>query len=193
MSRTLLLRLALAVVTSITLSACATGGPPTASVGPDPTTALAAPASAPVPATSPPSTSPGPTPVPTPTIVLTTPPEAVLVGERMAGEPPVGALGSYTWGDEGTDAPWIVPPDGAEVRAGSPLRVSFDPAAVPTSWIARWAPVIGDAPGDVASSTEGSGAPDLSAPDQSGPWSLRLDARFGEGQSAAWYWRHTVP
>ena len=175
-------------------AACGIGDPPLSS--PATATMSAVPA-----ATSAPSGSPGrsplasaavqPTPVPTPRTV--NPPAALLHGEQLAGEPVVGALGTYTWGDQGTDAPWIVLSSGIEARAGTPLRVSLDPALAPLAWTARWAPVVGGAPGDVAASQEGSGAPALAAPDAPGPWSLQLEARFGPGETATWYWRLDVP
>jgi hypothetical protein len=137
--------------------------------------------------------SPAPTPVPTPVNVLPQPPAALLAAEHRPGEPRAGALGSYTWGDNGSDAPWIVPSGGSEVRAGDPLSVSFDPAAAPVTWTARWAPVAGDGPGDVAASAEGSGPPVFGTPDRPGTWSLQLEAGFGNGRSAVWYWRIEVP
>jgi hypothetical protein len=110
----------------------------------------------------------------------------------VAGTPQPGALGTYTWGDAGTDAPWIVPTDSTVVRAGESLTVDLEPALAPATWTARWAPVAGGSAGDVASAAEGTGAPSFAAPDTAGPWSLQLEAHFGQGHSAAWYWRVEV-
>jgi hypothetical protein len=128
--------------------------------------------------------------VPTPAGAV--PPVAVLTAQPPTGAPNEGSLGTYTWGGDGSDAPWIVPPAAVEVDVGTRLDVSLDPSLTPVSWTARWAPVTGDTVGDVASSQEGSAAPSLRAPDAVGTWSLQLEARFGQGHSAVWYWRIEV-
>ncbi|HEY3336149.1 MAG TPA: hypothetical protein VGK16_13035 [Candidatus Limnocylindrales bacterium] len=98
-------------------------------------------------------------------------------------------LGSFTWDTTGTDAPWIVPPDGSRAAAGARLRVAFEPAASAVSWTARWAPVTGSSAGDVASGLDGTGPVVIVAPDEAGTWSLQVEASFGPGRGATWYWR----
>jgi len=117
---------------------------------------------------------------------------ALLVGETLPGEPPVGDLGSYTWGDEGSDAPWILSKRGAFARPGTPVRVTFDPGVAPPAWTVRWAPITPAGAGDVASASQGTDEVSFAVPDQAGPWSLQLEARFGTGHGATWYWRVDV-
>jgi hypothetical protein len=183
------------VLTVVVAAACGTGGPPQAS--PPAVIATSVPSSSAIAGQATPAiqtASPAaldPTPVPTPDTAQ--PPAAILAGDSMAGEPQVASLGTYTWGDQGSDAPWIVARGGNEVKAGTPLQVSLDPSMTPASWTARWAPVAGDGVGDVASSQDGSGSPSLLAPAATGWWSLQLEAHFGQGHSAVWYWRLEVP
>jgi hypothetical protein len=117
------------------------------------------------------------------------PPVATLTGlDAPAGGALPGSLGSWTWGDAGDDAPWIVPSDGGTTRVGAGLAVALDPGARPSSWVARWAPVDGGTAGDALETAEGTGPVRLDAPARAGAWSLQLDARFGPGAGATWYW-----
>jgi hypothetical protein len=136
------------------------------------------------------SATDGPTPVPT--ARLSAPPEALLLGDALPGEPAVGDLGSYTWGDEGSDAPWIVSQPGVLAKPGTAVRITFIPDVAPPAWTVRWARIAGGGAGDVASAAEGSGAVEFAIPDTAGGWSLQLDARFGTGHGATWYWRVDV-
>jgi hypothetical protein len=136
------------------------------------------------------SATDGPTPVPT--AAFSQPPMALLAGETLPGEPAVGDLGSYTWGDEGSDAPWIVSDRGALARPGTPVSVTFDRNVEPPAWTVRWAPITAGGVGDVAVSSQGTDAVTFAVPDRAGAWSLQVEARFGTGHGATWYWRVDV-
>ena len=175
------------------LAGCDTGGPSRLG-GPSILPSGATPAG--FPATAAPGATPSAAvaaePTPVPTAPLSEPPQALLVGETLPGEPAVGDLGSWTWGETGSDAPWIVSGRGAVARPGTPVGVTFSPIVTPPSWVVRWAPITAGGAGDVASASEGTGEVEFAVPDAAGAWSLQLDARFGTGHSATWYWRVDV-
>lgn len=164
---------------------CGTGGLPASS---PPAATRDSPPSPPA-AQSPAPSSVAPTPVPV-TATPAGPPSATLSGTATGPSP--GTLGSYTWADSGTDAPWIVPRDGSGASPGSRLEVAFEPAATPASWTARWAPVAGSSAGDVARGVDGTGRVAITAPAEAGTWSLQLEASFGQARGATWYWRLEV-
>jgi hypothetical protein len=116
------------------------------------------------------------------------PPTAYL---RVAvpGDPGIpGAEGSYTWNGRGSDAPWIVQPEHDAGGAG-PWTVVLDPPLPVGEWTARWAPVRNGVAGDPRAGAKGTGPVIvLEAPRPHGRWSLQLEASFGGGQRAAWYW-----
>ena len=170
---------------------CGTGGTPSpGSPSIEPATSSPVAAS---PTTTPVASASGPAaPTPVPADTLTEPPAAALVGETLPGTPVAGALGSFTWVDEGSDSPWIVPPTGVAAAPGIPVSVAFDPPAAASSWIARWAPVTATGAGDVDTFAEGTEQVTIVTPDTPGAWSLQVEARFGEGWSATWYWRVDV-
>ncbi len=116
------------------------------------------------------------------------PPVATLAGP--GGAPVDGMLGSYTWDDAGSDAPWLVPPVGQAIRGPGPFAVAFSPDLAAASWTARWAPVVdGVADEPALSSSGGPGRILVPAPGGQGTWSLQLDVSFADGGRAAWYWR----
>ena len=168
------------ILLAVITTGCGTGGPP----------ATAPPSSPPGPASPTLRAEPGVTATPTAVVARTGPPVAMLAG--VAAGAGIGALGSSTWDGSGTDAPWIVPPDGSRAAAGDRLDVAFDPAAEPASWTARWAPVTASGAGDVAGGVDGSGPVTIAAPGEPGDWSLQLEASFGQGRSGTWYWRLEV-
>ena len=174
---------------------CGTGSP---SLSPTPAGSTAIASSSAVPSSSADPSPAAPAspsvaaPTPVPTAAGAEPPAASLSGPSLEGAPVGGALGTFTWAQQGSDAPWIVPPTGAAVGADSALSVAFDPPGTPATWIARWARVRGGIAGDLASATEGVAAPTLTAPDEAGTWSLQVEARFGPNQMAVWYWRLDV-
>ena len=172
------------------VAGCGTGGPsaPVAPAAPAGATPAAPTGSAPGSPVA--GTSAIPTPVPAGT--LAGPPLATLGGEALPGEPAVGELGSFTWVDEGSDAPWIVPATGVVATPGMPVGVTFEPPAAASSWIARWAPIAAGGPGEVDTSAEGTGPVTIGTPGAAGAWSLQVESRFGAGRSATWYWRVDV-
>lgn len=170
----------LAAIAAVVLGGC--GGPAV----PPTTPAVVATAA---PSIALPAPTPGVTTIPS--IEAGAPPAAMLAPVE-GGASGVGTLGGWTWGDAGDDAPWIVPPQAWPVTPGTALEVRFDPARIPESWAARWAPVVNASAGDPASSSEGDASIALRAPGDAGTWSLQVDARFGDGRQAAWYWRVEV-
>ena len=134
---------------------------------------------------------PRPTPVTT-AVVVAGPPSASLAGLAGGEAALAGTPGSVTWDGTGTDAPWIVPPAGGTARPTAPLTVVFEPADEPDSWTARWAPVTDTGPRDVAVSDDGAAQVAFDTPPEAGTWGLQLEAAFGPGRSAAWYWRVEV-
>jgi hypothetical protein len=116
------------------------------------------------------------------------PPTAYLRGAGL-GDPGIqGAEGSFTWNGSGSDAPWIVQPE-PDARGAGPWTIALDPQLPVDGWTARWAPVRSGVAGDPAAGARGAG-PDIvvEAPRPPGIWSLQLEASFGVGQRAAWYW-----
>jgi hypothetical protein len=117
------------------------------------------------------------------------PPAASLAAE--GGDPVVGQLGSYTWMETGSDAPWLT---GAPIAVGSgePLRVTFEPSLSLDSWRARFLPAeAGDGAGAVSLGTD-TGDPAFQAPDP-GSWTVVLEVDFaGVDGSASYYWRLDV-
>jgi hypothetical protein len=123
------------------------------------------------------------------TAVLPAEPPAARL-EASAGTPVEGSLGSYTWGEAGSDAPWIVVRPSGAVTAPGPFAVRLDPAVPVATWSAAWAPITGREAGDVAGFAEGEGdAIAFAGPPRTGPWSLKLDVRFASGDQATYYWR----
>ncbi len=171
------------------IAGCGTGGPPASGASLPPAIASQTPAT---PVAVAPDATPSTDPTPVPTVALSEPPVALLVVPNMPGEPAVGPLGSFTWGDHGSDAPWIVPRHGALAVQGATVNVTFDPAVTPAAWTVRWAPIAAGGAGDVASASQGGDAVAFDVPGQAGAWSLQLEARFGTGRSASWYWRVDV-
>jgi hypothetical protein len=114
------------------------------------------------------------------------PPEAALAAE--GGDPVVGQLGSYTWGDGGSDSPWL---GGSPVRvgAGESLTLTLDPAVGIASWRARYVPADATDPAGAISLGEGTGPPSFPAP-AGGPWTVEVAVDFAEGQgTASYFWR----
>ena len=110
------------------------------------------------------------------------PPAAALAAE--GGDPVTAQLGTYTWGDGGSDSPWL-PGAPITVGAGEPLVVSFDPPLVPSSWLAILAAPDADGPAGARPLAEGLGSPILTAP-APGRYTLALTVTV-EGQGTAHY------
>jgi hypothetical protein len=104
------------------------------------------------------------------------------------GDPVAGQLGSYTWGDGGSDSPWL-PGSPITVGAGEPLTVVLADDAVVADWSAvRVAAGTTDGTGAVPLASAAGDPIGFPAPD-AGRWSLQLQVRFPGGpESAAYYW-----
>jgi hypothetical protein len=114
------------------------------------------------------------------------PPPASLRAE--GGDPVAGQLGSYTWGDAGSDSPWL---EGAPIRvgAGEPLTVVLDGDPPVDEWSAQRV-AAGTSDGSGAMSLgSAQGAPIAFLAPGPGRWSVQVLVRFAGGSdSAAWYW-----
>jgi hypothetical protein len=115
----------------------------------------------------------------------TRPPDATLAAE--GGDRVVGQLGTYDWGDAGSDSPWL-PGSPISTGAGEPLTVRIAGDVPIASWTARR--TRGDATSDVAATAIGSGTSVIAfdAPPQ-GDWTIELVVRFVGGGSATYAWR----
>ena len=125
-----------------------------------------------------------------PTASLSTePPAASLAVE--GGDPVTGQLGSFTWGDGGSDSPWL-PGSPIAVGTGERLTVSFaGPVAVAT-WSAKRIPA--DAVGGSGATGLGTGGSPIAfdAP-ETGSWSVQVTVDFDGGLgSATYYWLVSV-
>ena len=183
MSRSTVRRLALTIVGTALLAGACTGASPSGSVLPS--LMGSAPASE-EPSERP---SPGPTASVVGSFSATEPPAVSLAVE--GGDPVAGQLGTFTWGDGGSDSPWL---PGAPISVGTGERLTVliaDSVGVAT-WSAKRVP---------AGSTGGSGAIGLGtggppiafdAP-PAGSWSVQVIVDFADGLgSGTYYWLVTV-
>jgi hypothetical protein len=171
----------------------------TAGVGQAPTTAPSVVASTSAPTVAPtmaPTEAPTATPS-EPTLTLDPPPASL-------GEPPVatlgaeggdavaGSLGSFTWGDGGSDSPWL-PGAPISVGAGESLTVTLPADAPVERWLAKRV-AAGSLDGAGALSLgNGAGAPITFRAPAPGAWSVQVDVTFGHDLGAAtYYWAVSV-
>ena len=160
---------------ALVATACATVGPsgsvaPSAAATPPPTEAVTPPSQA-------------------PSAAATEPPAATLAVE--GGDPVAGQLGTFIWGDGGSDSPWL-PGSPIAVGTGERLTVALADGVGVATWSARRVP---------AGTTDGSGAVGLGtggppivfeAP-ATGSWSVQVTVDFDGGLgSASYYWLVTV-
>lgn len=117
------------------------------------------------------------------------PPDARVQAE--GGDPVIGQLGTYTWGDGGSDSPWL-PGAAISVGAGEPLSVRFDPPVEVASWRARFVPSSADGPAGATSLGDGVGEPSFAAP-FAGSWTVEVNVTFAaERGAASYFWRLDV-
>ena len=119
----------------------------------------------------------------------TEPPAATLAVE--GGDTVAGQLGTFIWGDGGSDSPWL-PGSPVSVGTGERLTVALSDGVGVATWSAKRVP---------AGSTDGSGAVGLGtggppiafgAPG-TGSWSVQVTVDFDGGLgSASYYWLVTV-
>ena len=144
--------------------------------------------------------SPGASPEMSEAAILRTPPVGSVKPSAASAEPPVaslavdggdpvdGELGSYSWQDSGSDAPWL---DGRPIHVweGERLMLTLaDPVGV-TNWTAsRVAPGNRDGVGAIGLG-EGSGGPVAFDAPPPGSWSVSVNVWFSDNRgSAAYYW-----
>ena len=138
------------------------------------------------------SVPPSPTPSPSAPSVPTTatPPAASLSVE--GGDPVAGQLGSYTWGDVGSDSPWL-PGTPIAVGAREPLAVTFASGPPVASWTARRARAGATSPVGAVPAGGGAAGPIAIDAPATGSWTLAVTVEFAGGiGSATWYWRLDV-
>ena len=117
------------------------------------------------------------------------PPAAALSAE--GGDPVTGQLGSYTWANGGSDAPWL-PGSPLGVGPVEPLSVTVERGVPIESWEARVAPAGQGDPTGAASLGSGAGQPAFEAP-AAGAWTLEVRVVFAGGLgTASYFWALTV-
>jgi hypothetical protein len=117
------------------------------------------------------------------------PPAAALVAE--GGDPTDGQIGTYRWGDGGSDAPWL-PGTRMSVGAGEPLTVTFRPETSIATWTARRVPAAADGPAGATILGRGSGQPRFTAPGD-GTWTVEVRVDFGSAAgTASYFWQLAV-
>lgn len=144
-------------------------------------------------ATTPPpdqaSSPPAGTAAPTDSVPLDAPPAAAMFVE--GGDPVAGQLGTYVWGDGGSDSPWL-PGAPITVGVGERAAVTFTPGVSVASWRARFLPSTADGPDRAAALGAGAGEPTFGAPPV-GSWTVVVDVVFAGGLGdAMYYWLVTV-
>lgn len=143
-------------------------------------------------ATGPGSGSPSATPLTTPVAPTTgpeAPPDAMLAAE--GGDPVVAQVGTNTWGDTGSDSPWL---PGAPIRVGTgePLAVTLVGEAAIESWTAIYVPFTADGPAGGQTLGTGTGTPTFTAPG-AGRWTVDLEVVFADDLGTVHYaWRLDV-
>jgi hypothetical protein len=168
-----------ALLLGVVLAACTGGSAPTVATG------TATPASAPA-ATD---DAPAPSAPAASEPAITEPPAAALAAE--GGDPIAGQLGTYIWGDGGSDAPWL---PGAPIRvgAGELLTVTLEPDVGIAAWRARYVPAASTDPAGATALGSGSGSPSFPAP-ADGPWTVEVAIDFSADQgTASYFWRLDV-
>jgi hypothetical protein len=111
------------------------------------------------------------------------PPTALLAVE--GGDPVAASLGTYTWRDGGSDAPWLT---GSPLRVGAneTLVMAFDPPVPIAGWSARYVPAGAPGPAGAIPLGEGADGPSFALPPP-GSWSLELTVTFAGGLGEAHY------
>lgn len=117
------------------------------------------------------------------------PPDASLAAE--GGDPVVGQLGSFTWGDGGSDSPWL-PGAGITVGAGEPLTVTVDDGTTVAGWTAVRTPAGSTSGAGAVAVGQGSGAIGFAIAEH-GRWTIAVTIGFLGGGDATWYWQLDVP
>lgn len=113
------------------------------------------------------------------------PPDAAVL---VAGaDPLLGQLGGYTWGNGGSDAPWLQGTRGA-VPPDRPLQFGLSRDVAIDAWSVAYAAAGLPSPERLIP-LDPTGAPLEVVPPPAGRWTVVLRVRFGQGLGdAAWYW-----
>ena len=174
------------VVIALLVGACI-GASPSGSASPSPLEVDSAPPSA-EPATTPSAVT---SPSVAASLSATEPPAASLAVE--GGDPVTGQLGTFSWGDGGSDSPWL-PGAPIAVGAGEWLTVTIAGVGVAT-WSAKRVPAgTTGGSGATGAISLGTGGPPIAfdAPGN-GSWSVQVTVDFDDGLgSATYYWLVTV-
>lgn len=175
------------VVIAVLLGACSLtgrgaqqpGGSPPVTSAQASSAAVATPGTSMAAATTNPPGNPPTPPVPAP-------PGASIAVE--GGDPVEGALGTYTWHNVGTDAPWL---NGTPIHIGSgeQLAVTLARQVAIERWtVGRALPGSRDGSGAIGVA-EGTGGLPRFAPPPPGTWSIQVSVWFAGNQgTAAYYW-----
>ena len=175
-------RQSIALLASALLAGACAGASPSGSAGPS--VVGSAPAS-----DGPATLSPAPSASVTTSLSTTEPPAASLAVE--GGDPVTGQLGTFTWGDGGSDSPWL-PGSPVAVGTGEALTVSIAGSVAVATWSAKRIPE--GAIGGSGATGLGTGGPPIAfdAP-ETGSWSVQVTVDFDGGLgSATYYWLVTV-
>jgi hypothetical protein len=126
----------------------------------------------------------------TPTPPSSAEPPAALIAVE-GGDPVVAQLGSFTWGEGGSDSPWL-PGASIDVAAGERLTVTLADGMGVADWTARRVQA-GTSNGTGAVGL-GEGLAPISFPaPPAGAWSVQIVVRFAADLgSATYYWQVTV-
>jgi hypothetical protein len=117
------------------------------------------------------------------------PPAARLAAE--GGEPVAGQLGTFVWGDGGSDSPWL-PGAPLHVGTGERLVLALSPATEIGSWRARYNRAGARDPAGATSIESGAGDIALTAPAK-GSWTVEMAIDFADALgSASYFWRLEV-
>jgi hypothetical protein len=117
------------------------------------------------------------------------PPDATLLVPD--GEPIVGQLGGWTWGDSGADSPWL---SGTPVTVdrGGPLAFGLSVDVPVDDWAARYAPPGDPFPTAPLPLAKGDARIEVVAPPP-GTWTVVLRLTFAGGfGDASYYWHVRV-
>lgn len=173
-----------AILTAVLLAACsAPGANPSSTTSASPSADPPEPSLGVVPSVSP---SPQSSPVkpPTPEPPMPEPPAASLSVD--GGDPVVGQLGTFTWENGGSDAPWL---DGSPIHVGAGEQLTLTlaaPAGIGDWRVSRVVPGNRDGIG-AAAMAEGSGEPLTFEAPPPGTWSVEVSVAFTENRGSALY------
>lgn len=122
---------------------------------------------------------------------LTPPPEGLLAVD--GGDPVVGELGTWSWNNAGSDAPWL---PGYPIHVGVGERLTFAlarPAPIDSWTVSRVPPSSVPANDGVVDMGDGTTNAIVVPAPPIGEWSLAVHVRFGRNLGdATYYWDVTV-